>query len=166
MTVTCVLAELLRLGVRDFVNIYNPDKTPPMIYAAHEGRGAAITPMIACDGSPDRQGSNWAEFFMAATSNFNPDIAITIHVMMGTPSALLVSQHVMAIVVSSMPTAHAFSWSGWSACMQGLKRLQLWSTAILHPAFPLVLRLLDILSSPRYCREVLCSSGCASQEIG
>lgn len=88
----CVLAELLRLGNRDFVNTYNADKTPPMIYAAREGYGAAIMQMISCNGSPDRQGSNWAEFFMAATSNFNQDIASTIHSIMGFLSGFPVSQ--------------------------------------------------------------------------
>ena len=127
--VLCVHAELQRLGNRDFVNTYDPDKTPPVIYAAREGHGVAIIHMIACNGSTDRQGSNWAEFFMAATSNFNPNIATTIHSMMGIQSALPVSQHGIAIAIRFMPTAHAFLWSGLSACMLGLKRLQQWSTA-------------------------------------
>jgi len=129
VTVMCMLAELQRLGNRDFVNTYNPDKTPPMIYAAREGHGVAIIHMIACNGSPDRQGSNWAEFFMAATSNFNPDIATTIHSMMGIQSALPVSQHRMAIAIQIVPTAHALVWNGLSACMLRLKRLQQWPTA-------------------------------------
>ena len=49
-----------------------------MLYAAQEGHSGAILSMLICGGNPARQGSDWAEFLMAAMSTFRPHMAETI----------------------------------------------------------------------------------------
>ncbi len=85
-------AELVALGNTEFVNIHYPGRTSSMVYAAREGRSAIIQKMIECGGSPEKQGSDWADFFLAATSTFRPSTAQLIHSMMNNQSLLPVSQ--------------------------------------------------------------------------
>jgi hypothetical protein len=63
MHMCTLLAELMELGYEDLANACSPSKTPPMILAAWEGQASAILSMALCKGDPDRQGSNWGEFF-------------------------------------------------------------------------------------------------------
>ena len=84
-------AELLVLGDTDFVNAHHPGRISPMVYAARAGHTTIILQMIQCKGTPERQGSDWAEFFMAATSIFRRDTAWVIHCMMKVSSLLAVS---------------------------------------------------------------------------
>ena len=84
-------AELVALGNIHFVNTHRPGRISPMVYAAREGHWPAVMEMIKCGGSPERQGSDWAVFFMAATSTFARDRAQAVHCLMNLPSLLPVS---------------------------------------------------------------------------
>ncbi len=95
-------AELAALGNKHFVNTHRPGKTSPMVYAAREGHWAAVMAMIKCNGNPERQGSDWADFFMAATSTFARHRAEAIHCLMNLPSLLPVSPYSAVCVVAGM----------------------------------------------------------------
>lgn len=86
-----LLAELMDLGSEDLANAYNPNETPPLILAAREGQNFAILSMVSCKGDPDRQGSNWAEFFTAATSSYSTRMASDLHQLLNNTSIFPVS---------------------------------------------------------------------------
>ena len=76
-----------------------------MLYAAREGLSGAILCMLICGGNPARQGSEWAEFLMAATTTFRPHMAATIHNLMNISQLVPVSQR-----LNSMHQALPASW--------------------------------------------------------
>ncbi len=80
------------LGNTDFVNTHHPGRTSPLVCAAQQGNSAALLSMVKSGGKPEKQGSDWAEVFKAATSTFRQDMAVAIHAMMGVQSLLPVSQ--------------------------------------------------------------------------
>ncbi len=88
----CVpFAELKALGNTDFVNTHYPNTVSPMVVAAQERSAEIILKMIQCGGNPEKQGSDWSCFFMAANSPFGRDMARAIHSMMNLSSVFLVS---------------------------------------------------------------------------
>jgi hypothetical protein len=87
MHMCTLLAELMELGYEDLANACSPSKTPPMILAAWEGQASAILSMVLCKGNPDRQGSNWGEFFTAATSSYSAGMASTLHYLLNTANS-------------------------------------------------------------------------------
>lgn len=84
MHMCTLFAELIEFGCGDLANAYSPSQTPPMILAAREGQASAILSMVLCKGNPDRQGSNWAELFTAATSSYSARMASTLHYLLNT----------------------------------------------------------------------------------
>ena len=81
----CPPAELAALGNTEFVNTHYPGRTSPLVHAARQGHSFVVMQMILCGGNPKRQGSDWVEFFAAATVTFRRDMAQTIHLMLNLP---------------------------------------------------------------------------------
>ncbi|CAL5221738.1 g3987 [Coccomyxa viridis] len=86
--ISAICEELVALGNINFVNTHRPGRASPMVYAAREGHWPEFVSMIKCNGSPEKQGSNWADCFMAATSTFAPGRAQAVHCLMNLPSLL------------------------------------------------------------------------------
>ena len=76
------------MGNHEFVNTHDANGVSAMLYAAQEGHSGAILSMVMCNGNPARQGSNWVDFFMAATSTFRLDMARAIYIMLNIQSLL------------------------------------------------------------------------------
>ena len=74
------------------MNAHRPQGIPPLLHVAMQGHAAAVQGMIFSGGNPERQGSDWAKFLMAATSRFTQDMAKAIHILMNHSSLFPVSQ--------------------------------------------------------------------------
>ncbi len=78
-------AELAALSNTSFMNTHRPGKISPMVYAAREGHAYAIRQMVVSHGNPENQGSDWVEFFAAATSTFTRDMAQALQLVLNLP---------------------------------------------------------------------------------
>ena len=97
------------LGNTDFVNARHPEGTSPLLHAVQKGLLGAMLSMMQAGARPEKQGSDWLEFFMAVTRTFTEDMAKTIHSMLSKTSLLQVSQHGWATVCCS-PFAVEVQW--------------------------------------------------------
>ncbi len=74
------------------MNAKRPQWVAPLLCAACQGHAATVLSMVLSGANPDRQGSCWQTFMLAATPKFTQDMAEAFHIMMNTPSLLPVSR--------------------------------------------------------------------------